>query len=354
MIANLPLNGSKKVFKGRKKERVGQTHAVVTQFYQTKLCKHFQNGSCLYGDECTLTRLRIAVYVLGSFSHSADGIRERPNLTKTKLCPSVENGGICEAGSAARCPYAHNLSELRATPMLFRTVMCSWWKKGQCEFGDNCRFAHGEDELRESSQASCSPRNSPLSRNSGAIFTPVNPPPVLSSVQYPVVLAAALAAASQAAAQNGVSVLSAQQTMAIASAASAAALEAISLHPPPTEPPKNYLPYSYPASSAGSPPTMPTSESIIRDQLNTLRKGFSSSPALLSFFDEEGEIVGGRPRADSDPVLKLTTETFLEELRKLWVDESEVEPVVGVPLMRSDPFLSASHMTLDSYQINND
>lgn len=38
--------------KAKKLKEVLDRPAVVTQFYQTKLCKHFQNGSCLYGDKC--------------------------------------------------------------------------------------------------------------------------------------------------------------------------------------------------------------------------------------------------------------------------------------------------------------
>ena len=97
-----------------------------------------------------------------------------------------------------------------------------------------------------------------------------------------------------------------------------------------------------------------------------MKKGFASSPALMSFFgqtddesvldvaaewvDHSGET--GRPRADSDPgTAALNTENLMQELQRLWTNDHHVE---GVPLMRSDPFLSASHMTLDGYQINND
>jgi hypothetical protein len=41
-----------KVTKVKKLKEIEEKPAVVSQFYQTKLCKHFQNGSCLYGDKC--------------------------------------------------------------------------------------------------------------------------------------------------------------------------------------------------------------------------------------------------------------------------------------------------------------
>ena len=195
--------------------------------------------------------------------------------------------------------------------MLFRTVLCSWWKKGQCEFGDSCRFAHGEEQLRETPSMS-SPGSSPLQTPSCSE----------ADTQYSIVFAAALAAATAAAHETGISVLTPQQAMAIAAAASAAAAEAIRAN------------QALPAERA--------SECVIREELNKLKKGFASSPALLSFFGEDWS---------EEPRQRSESDNLIDELRKLWVDQPIVQ---GVPLMRSDPFMSASHMTLDSYQINND
>lgn len=237
---------------------------------------------------------------LGSFSHSTTSIRERPNLTNTKLCPLAELGGVC---SSVSCPFAHNLSELRATPMLFRTVMCSWWQAGSCEFGSNCRFAHGESELRESSSGDTSPH---------VIDTPSSG--LSNDALFQTVLGAALAATTKAAS----GLMSADQILSIASAAAFAAVDA----------------------SRATPPEI------------TLRKGFASSPEFNTFFDEDVSFTA-RQRADSDPVLKMNTDAFLEQLRQLWVEPPTPE-FTGVPLTQTNPFLSASHMTLDSYQINND
>lgn len=262
--------------------------------------------------------MQIAFVILGSFSHSYEQLRDRPNLTKTKLCPDCEEGGECR--DVGTCPYAHDLSELRATPMLFRTVICSWWKKGQCEFGDSCRFAHGEEQLRESTSMS--------SPSSKSVVSPLVETPSYPDPQYSSIFAATLAAATAAASQNGISVLSPQQMIAIVAAASAAATQAMNHH--------QYRANNY--EGTGAP-----AESSLREELNRMKKGFASSPDMMSFFGEEWNNDEPRPRAESD--------NLIEELRKLWVDQPVVQ---GVPLMRSDPFLSASHMTLDSYQINND
>ena len=320
---------------------------------------------------------------LGSFSHSTDQLRERPNLTKTKMCALVESGEECLDGD--NCPYAHAINELRATPMLYKTVLCSWWKKGQCEFGSSCRFAHGEDQLRDGSAPSSvqspgqlpspspTPRNGSLSAASSvphslntlmsttaSVVSPtgsvrmgpssdfVTPSPV-----YATIFSASLAAATTAALQSGVSVLSAQQTAAIAAAAAAAASEAMKHVPGHLTP---VLESSQPSSSQADA------------MMHTFKKGFASSPALLGFFDDSDEHqdalvtewvpendVGyesghhdSRPRSDSDPGLKVT-ERLMEEIRKLWTDGTSSNS-----LGQSAPQLSASHATLDGYHVNLD
>ena len=241
--------------------------------------------------------------------------------------------------------------------MLYRTVICSWWKKGQCEFGDTCRFAHGDEQLQGSCSGSHegSPKSSLITGGATTAATPSslssfsNSPPAIpiatsstiSSPIYPSVLAAALTAASHAAVKGGLTILTAEQSMAIASAASAAAIEAINRQQPPPH-------------------------QVLEAEINRqLRKGFASSPALLSFFEDSSpqDSLVLRPRADSDPISK--SQEILHELERLWINHEEESSspvvvgsptlsVVGVPLMRSDPFLSASHMTLNDYQINID
>ena len=310
------------------------------------------------------------IMTLGSFSHSPEELRERPNLTKTKMCPSIESNLPCT--SKELCPYAHSASELRATPMLYRTVICSWWLKGQCEFGDSCRFAHGEDQLQITCEGSCSNQSSPKNSLVSTTTTTATPsslsslsntcrnpspaipmiaPSTLSSPIYPSVLAAALTAASQAAVNGGLTLLTPEQSMAIASAASAAAVEAVT-------------------RQQQQQVAVPAPAQVLEAEINRqLRKGFASSPALLSFFEDSSSGPSSsnstsslvlRPRADSDPIEK--SQNILQELERLWINNPEEESVVGspalsvvgVPLMRSDPFLSASHMTLNDYQINID
>lgn len=69
-----------------------------------------------------------------------------PNLRKTKLCSRFSQGR-CPAG--ADCKFAHGEQELRATVDFYKTSLCKdWAASGCCPRGDFCRYAHGAQELR--------------------------------------------------------------------------------------------------------------------------------------------------------------------------------------------------------------
>jgi hypothetical protein len=330
-----------------------------------------------------MTESLAPLWSLGSFSHSLDQLRERPNLTKTKMCTAIESGQTCPEGD--KCPFAHCISELRATPMLFRTVLCNWWRKGQCEFGDNCRFAHGEEQLRSSSPSlspsvnaslsnvsstghslnqlstnSTTPSSSVIGRTGTPVETPEEMRPsdfVTPSPMYAAIFTAALSAATTAAMRNGVFVLTPQQTAAVAAAAAAAANEAL----------KQYKDLECPEDVQPRTSSAPVvnEAALMRNELKKFKKGFSSSPALLSVLGTEVEDeqfisdlmpaddAFARPRADSEPSLKVT-ERLMEEIRKLWIlPEDDVEGSM-VQMGDSLPLLSASHVTLEGFHINLD
>ena len=88
---------------------------------------------------------------------------------KTAMCKNVLEQGHCQHGD--NCKYAHSSAELRAkkptgmmgmvSPMVnsameamkrkrdnVKTVLCTNFSNyGECQFGDNCNFAHGPEEL---------------------------------------------------------------------------------------------------------------------------------------------------------------------------------------------------------------
>eukprot|EP00929_Paragymnodinium_shiwhaense_P049727 TRINITY_DN25061_c0_g1_i1.p1 TRINITY_DN25061_c0_g1~~TRINITY_DN25061_c0_g1_i1.p1 ORF type:complete len:305 (-),score=41.33 TRINITY_DN25061_c0_g1_i1:315-1229(-) len=68
---------------------------------RTQMCKFFERGRCALGERCT-------------YAHSADQLREKPNLQYTRLCRKWLRSGHCIAGNA--CGFAHGHDQLRARP----------------------------------------------------------------------------------------------------------------------------------------------------------------------------------------------------------------------------------------------
>eukprot|EP00437_Effrenium_voratum_P023734 CAMPEP_0181413682 /NCGR_PEP_ID=MMETSP1110-20121109/9104_1 /TAXON_ID=174948 /ORGANISM="Symbiodinium sp., Strain CCMP421" /LENGTH=345 /DNA_ID=CAMNT_0023536515 /DNA_START=78 /DNA_END=1115 /DNA_ORIENTATION=+ len=64
----------------------------------------------------------------------------------TSMC-RFHLAGRCERGED--CFFAHEESQLREKPDLYRTRICrSYAKTGKCKEGPGCRFAHSQDEMR--------------------------------------------------------------------------------------------------------------------------------------------------------------------------------------------------------------
>lgn len=53
---------------------------------------------------------------------------------------------MCNLGN--NCSFAHGEQQLRSTNQFYKTTICIGFTKGNCNLGDNCRFAHGEQELK--------------------------------------------------------------------------------------------------------------------------------------------------------------------------------------------------------------
>lgn len=72
-------------------------------FDKTRLCKYFARGRCCHGRAC-------------HFAHGAEELRRTPDLYLTRLCSTMMRFGFCREGPA--CRYAHDVRELRppATP----------------------------------------------------------------------------------------------------------------------------------------------------------------------------------------------------------------------------------------------
>jgi len=79
--------------RGKRARRRG----VNQKLCNTKLCVHYINGACTYGDSCT-------------FAHSSSSLRAPPDLRKTRLCKAFTQG-CC---NDTECCYAHGEEELRS------------------------------------------------------------------------------------------------------------------------------------------------------------------------------------------------------------------------------------------------
>ncbi|CAJ1456227.1 unnamed protein product, partial [Effrenium voratum] len=110
--------------------------------FKTQICKYFLEGSCFKGDECS--------YAHGAEQLQAPGPGAglpAESSFKTKMC-LYHLQGTCFKGEA--CTYAHSEEELSgAAESNFKTKMCLWHLQGQCVRGDACTFAHDESELME-------------------------------------------------------------------------------------------------------------------------------------------------------------------------------------------------------------
>lgn len=80
---------------------------LQTQLKKTKLCKHFQNGQCQFGSNCT-------------FAHNEAELVNAPNLAKTRLCKAFEGGDV-----PTRIVHSHMVNRNSDRPTLFSRGACA-------------------------------------------------------------------------------------------------------------------------------------------------------------------------------------------------------------------------------------
>jgi hypothetical protein len=101
--------------------------------FKTRLCERFQTeGFCPYGDKC-------------SFAHGSDDLREIPLEMQAGFALESSNGiNIAKAGSVPR-----KVNPAVINP-LYKTKLCEKFMKEKfCQYGSNCHFAHGEEQLKQ-------------------------------------------------------------------------------------------------------------------------------------------------------------------------------------------------------------
>jgi len=105
-----------------------------------------QNGTCKFADACRFSHGGAAPGASSAAGgHSAGGFRgrRRPQASKSQLCFSWSESQTCQYGD--QCRFAHGENDDRDLNMLKRRaagVCYNWKESGECKFGEGCRFAH--------------------------------------------------------------------------------------------------------------------------------------------------------------------------------------------------------------------
>lgn len=135
--------------------------SLQRQLWKTRFCMFHLQGVCQMGRTC-------------AFAHNLHELQGAPDLRNTKLC---KNNMRCQVPG---CAFAHSEEELRSTDPFYKKKMCMWHKQGRCRNGSQCRFAHGNDELRQ--RGSCSSSGPRPSRRASTVVNELadvaSPPPL--------------------------------------------------------------------------------------------------------------------------------------------------------------------------------
>ncbi|CAF2077707.1 zinc finger CCCH domain-containing protein 39 [Brassica napus] len=113
-----------------------------------KLCRKFCFGEeCPYGDRCNFVHQD-----LSKFRDESGKLRESLAISVGTNPASVENGGgtgshQVEVNRRGGIPVPASLNNGVVKTVYWKTRICMKFENGQCPFGDNCHFAHGQAEL---------------------------------------------------------------------------------------------------------------------------------------------------------------------------------------------------------------
>jgi len=107
-------------------------------FRQDNLGHHERNNIDRFGSNDDIDLLKT--------KYKPGGFRVYHDFYKTKMC-NLFLLNLCKKGND--CPFAHSEDEIREKPNLEKTKLCpQFLEEGKCNKGNRCAFAHGEEELR--------------------------------------------------------------------------------------------------------------------------------------------------------------------------------------------------------------
>lgn len=137
------------------------------QLHKTKFCSYYLKGACHYGDDC-------------AFAHTCAELQATPDLRKTRTCKAFAEGKCTDEN----CSFAHGEHQLISTGLFHKMSLCKWHEKGRCRNGDQCRFAHGVGELRDSKTALASPAAATQAKSdAGTSWVASEPQPMKGDVR---------------------------------------------------------------------------------------------------------------------------------------------------------------------------
>ncbi|EUD68352.1 hypothetical protein C922_01372 [Plasmodium inui San Antonio 1] len=110
--------------------------ALNVQFSKTKMCPYMNTK-----EKCKRFLSNMCPY-----AHDQSELKPFPDLYKTAMCRNFMKN-LCTK-SKIECNFAHNVEELRSTDEFYKTTLCKFFLNGYCKADTNCRHAHGHKELK--------------------------------------------------------------------------------------------------------------------------------------------------------------------------------------------------------------
>ncbi|KJP87511.1 hypothetical protein AK88_02815 [Plasmodium fragile] len=132
-------------FKEKKKDEANCTSreanydfksALNVQFSKTKMCPYMNTK-----EKCKRFLSNMCPY-----AHDQSELKPFPDLYKTAMCRNFMKN-LCNK-SKVECNFAHDVEELRSTDEFYKTTLCKFFLNGYCKADTNCRHAHGHKELK--------------------------------------------------------------------------------------------------------------------------------------------------------------------------------------------------------------
>ena len=115
--------------------------------YKTKLCRFFQeNGDCKFGDNCRYAHNSNELNAQGGNPNNFRNYNDRPYNNRrfnNYNDRPYNNRRFNDRGNFNNNNNGHRDNDLS------KTKLCKFFQNGDCRYNDNCRYAHGESELRQ-------------------------------------------------------------------------------------------------------------------------------------------------------------------------------------------------------------